>query len=339
MTSVAHAPAAPMNRLTAVPPLAWMAAVAAVADLTLNGFLIKLGHSSWSVDTLRHMSDTGRFALNLSVVAGLVALGFALGSLASRQSGLPMSARASLAGFGWVLIPIVTLMTILPMALTRKELVLVVAALSHAVIVLLVLAGLHWRSAPALIATMILTLVASLSGLAAMSTTLIGERFFWPQTARLANAFHWSGELAYLAVPIVAAFFLRIPWGTLRGKVALALSAVTAAIVTVEFALLSKTVGPELSTLLYGALKLDLLPERVAILYAIPLGIGWAVTVAAILSKDSSRRQLGAALMLLLSAGYGPRTPSALILTVLAVALLARTSIVAARERSARAPS
>ena len=311
-----------------------MAAIAAVADLILNRLLVTLGHSAWSMETLRSLADAGRFALNLSVVAALVALGFALASLASRHSGLPMSARASLAGFGWVLIPIVTLMTFLPMALTRRELVLVVAGLSHAVILLLVLAALHWRSAPALIATMVLTLVGALSGLAAMSTTMLGERYFWPQTERLANAFHWSGELAYLAIPMAVAFALRVPVGTARGKLALGASALAAAAVAVGIALLSRAVGNDLATLVYGALKLDLFPDRLAILYAIPLGIGWAVTVAAALSKDSARRQLGVGLVLLLSSGYAPRTPGALVLTVLGVALLARTSIAVARQRS-----
>ena len=96
--------------------------------------------------------------------------------------------------------------------------------------------------------------------------------------------------------------------------------------------MLHRAVGAELSTLVYAAMKLDLLPARFAILYAIPVGMAWAVTAAAALSSDATRRQLGAALLLSLSAGYAPRTPSTLILTVLAVALLARSSIAFARE-------
>jgi hypothetical protein len=37
---------------------------------------------------------------------------------------------------------------------------------------------------------------------------------------------------------------------------------------------------------LYGAVRLDFLPEQHFVLYAIPLAIGWAVTVTAMLSKD-----------------------------------------------------
>jgi hypothetical protein len=74
-------------------------------------------------------------------------------------------------------------------------------------------------------------------------------------------------------------------------------------------------------------MRLDLLPDDDFVLYAIPLGVGSAVTMAAILSRDPIRRQLGAALLLFLSAGYAPRTPSALLISVLGVALLARAGI------------
>ncbi|MBW1758521.1 MAG: hypothetical protein JRD92_15525, partial [Deltaproteobacteria bacterium] len=84
---------------------------------------------------------------------------------------------------------------------------------------------------------------------------------------------------------------------------------------------------------LYGAVRLDFLPDRDLILYAIPLSVGSAVTVAAMLSKDPVRRQLGAALLLLLSAGYTPRSPSTLIVTVLGVALLSRAGIALAQRR------
>jgi hypothetical protein len=313
-----------------------MAGLAALADLAINRVLVMLGHEAWSTKALVRLDLVGSFALNLSVVAGLVVLGFCLGALASRHSGLPMSARASLASFGWVLIPIVTLMTVLPLALTRRELVLVVAGLSHAVILLLVLAGLHWRSAPAMIATLILTLVASLSGLASMSTTMIGQRLLWPHAERLANAFHWSGELAYLAVPLAAGFALAIPWGTARGKLAVVVSTLGAAFVAIAMAFLQRAVGDDLSALMYRALKLDICPDRYSVLYAIPLGIGWAVTIAAALSKDSARRQLGAGLLLLLSAGYAPRTPGGLILSVAGIALLARTNIAFAQRSRQR---
>lgn len=332
MAPVATADDAPSPLMAAVPPLAWMAGLAALADLVINRALIKLGHSSWSNEALFELDRWGSFARNLSVVAALVAAAFCLGSLSSRRSALPLTARVGVAAFGWVLIPIVTLMTFLPLAWTRPQLVLVVAALAHATILLLVLSGLHWKSTPSMVAALILTLVASLSGLASMVVGMIGGRTLWVHTDRLSNAFRWSGELAYLAVPLAIAFTLAIPWGTVRGKAALIASTLAAAAVAVAMAFWLRTVGDDLPTMVYAAARLDLLPDAYTVLYAIPLGLGWAVTVAASMSKDPARQQVGAALLLLLSAGYAPRTPSALIVTVVGVALLARSAIALAKR-------
>jgi len=320
--------------LAVAPPLAWMAGVSAFADLILNRVLILLGHDAWSTDALVRLDTWGGFARNLSVVSALVALGFCLASLSSPKSGLPFSARAGIASFGWLLVPIITLMTFLPRAWTRPELVIVVAGLAHATILLLVLAGMHWRSARPVAVGLVLTLVAALSGVFSMVVNLVGERRYWEHAERLSNAFRWSGELAYLAVPIAIGFAISIPWRELRGKTAIALSALAGGIVAVGMVVWKHAVGRDLPDLLYGALRLDFLPDRDFILYAIPLSVGAAVTVAAIMSKDAVRRQLGGALLLLLSAGYAPRTPSSLLLTVLGVALLARAAIaVAQRQR------
>lgn len=320
--------------LAVAPPLAWMAGVSALADLILNRVLILLGHDTWSTDALVRLDTWGGFARNLSVVSALVAVGFCLASLSSPKSGLPFSARGGIASFGWLLVPIITLMTFLPRAWTRPELVIVIAGLAHATILLLVLAGMHWRSTRPVAVGLVLTLVAALSGVLSMVVNLVGERTYWEHSERLSNAFRWSGELAYLAVPIAIGFAISIPWRKLRGKTAIALSALAAGIVATGMIVWKHLVGRDLPDLLYGALRLDFLPDRDFILYAIPLSVGAAVTVAAIMSKDAVRRQLGGALLLLLSAGYAPRTPSSLLLTVLGVALLARAAIALAQRRS-----
>jgi len=332
MASVATADDAPSPLMASVPPLAWMAGFAALADLLINRVLIKLGHSSWSNDALVQLDRWGGFTRNLSVVAALVATAFCLRSLFSRRSGLPLSARAGIAAFGWVLVPIVAMMTFLPLAWTSPHLVLVVAALAHATMLLLILAGLHWKSSPGMVAALVLTLVASLSGVASLIVGMVGERALWQHTDRLSNAFRWSGELAYLAVPLAIAFALAVPWGTVRGKAAVFLSTLTAATVAITTAFWQRAVGDDLPTMMYGAVRLDLFRDAYAVLYAIPLGMGAAVTVAAAVSKDPTRRQMGAALLLLLSAGYAPRTPSALIVSVVGVALLARSGIALAQR-------
>jgi len=309
-----------------------MAGAAALADLAINRVLLPLGIDVWSHDALVWLDNWGSFARNLSVVSALVALSFCLASLSSAKNGLPLSARAGIASFGWVLIPIITLMTFLPRAWTRVELVLVVAGLAHALVLLLILAGIHWRSTRPTSAALVLMLVAAFSGIVSMILSMVGERTHWEHTERLANAFRWSGELAYLAVPIAIGFAVAIPWRKARGKAALVLSGFVAASIAAGMLAWKHLVGRDLPDLLYGAVRLDFLPEDDFILYAIPLGVGGAVTVAAMLSKDPVRRQMGAALLLILSAGYAPRTPSTLLMTVLGVALLARTALALAQR-------
>ncbi|MBW1875483.1 MAG: hypothetical protein JRI98_08885 [Deltaproteobacteria bacterium] len=317
----------------AVPPLAWMAAFAALADLLINRVAIPLGVDAWSSGALARVDGAGGFARNLSVISALVALSFCLASISSPKSGLPFSARAGVASFGWVLIPIVTMMTFLPRAMTRVELVLALAGLAHALILLLILAGIHLRPTRAASAALVLTLVATFSGILSLMVSLVGERTYWEHAERLSNAFRWSGELAYLAIPLAIGFAIAIPWRDARGKATLLVAGLAAGLVTGGMASWKHAVGRELPDLLYGAVRLDFLPDRDLILYAIPLSVGSAVTVAAMLSKDPVRRQLGAALLLLLSAGYTPRSPSTLIVTVLGVALLSRAGIALAQRR------
>jgi len=315
------------------PPLAWMAGLAALADLAINRILIPLGRDIWAHDVFARLASWGVFARNLSVVSALVALSFCLVSLVSRKSGLPFSARTGIATFGGVLVPLVTVMVFLPRGALQVALVLAVAGLAHALILLLILAGLHWRSTRATSMALVLTLVAAFSGIVSMIVSMIGERAYWQHTDRLSNAFRWSGELAYLAAPLAIGLAVAIPWREARGKAVLVLSALAAGLVATGLAFWKHAVGSDLPDLLYGAVRLDFLPEGNFILYAIPLGIGWAVTVAVILSKDPVRRQMGAALLLLLSAGYAPRSPITLIVTVLGVALLSRAAMALAQRR------
>jgi hypothetical protein len=313
-----------------------MAGLAALADLVINRVLLPLGRDIWAHDVFARLDTWGVFARNLSVVSALVALSFCLVSLSSRKSGLPFSARAGLASFGGVLVPLVTVMVFLPRGAAQVALVLAVAGLAHALVLLLILTGIHWRSTRATAAALILTLVATFSGIVSMIVSMVGGRAYWEHTDRLSNAFRWSGELAYLAVPLAIGLAVTIPWREARGKAALASSALAAGLVATGMALWKHTVGRDLPDLLYGAVRLDFLPDDDFILYAIPLGVGWAVTVAATLSKDAIRRQMGAALLLLLSAGYAPRSPITLIVMVLGVALLARAAIALAQRRQAQ---
>ncbi len=340
-TLPAVAPAAPIETarpipLGAVPPLTWLAAVACGADLIINRIVLRTWADGLSREAFLQLDRWGAFSRNLAVVSGLVALAFCLSAYGSRKSKLPLSARIGIMGFGWALIPIIVMMTFLPLAWTRVELVLVIAGLSHALILLLILAGIHWGSTKAISSALALLLVTYLSGIVSLIVSLVGGRALWEHTERLAFAFRWSGELAYLAVLLVMGFAIRIPWREPRGKWTIAVSTLAAVGAAAGMTLWGDAAGSELTNLFYGAFRLDFLAEQDAIgWYAVPWGIGWAVTAAAVLSRDPTSRQIGAGLALLLCTGYAPRTPSALVMSVLAVALVSRAAVATALRRKA----
>lgn len=317
----------------AVPPLAWMAGAAALVDLIFNRVLIPLRADVWSDGTLDRFDDAGSFARNLSVVSALVALSFCLASFSSEKSGLPFAARTGIASFGWVFVSIIAMMTFLPRGLTRVELVLATVGLAHGLILLLVLAGIHWRSTWPIAIALALTLVASFSSLLSTIVSVVGERTYWEHADRLSNAFRWSGELAYLAVPVVVSVAIAVPIRETRGKLAVLFAMLVGGAAGIGMVEWEKAAGGNMADLLYGAVRLDFLTEEHAVLYAVFVALACGAAVTAMLSRNAIHRPMAAALLLLLSAGYAPRSPSTLIVTVLGVALLARVGIARARLR------
>ena len=323
--------------LALAPPLAWMAALAASAELLINRVLLRSWEASWSREALVRFDRWGDFARNVAVMSGLVAFTFCIAAFCSRRSRLPLSARLGLAGFGGAFIPAIALMTAMPRTWTGVELVLVVAGLAHGLMFLLILVGLRWRSSRPTIAALLMLLITTTCSIASLIVALLGGRGYWEHTERLANAFRWSGEIAYLLVPIAVGLALRIAARAVRGQLVVAMSTLAAAAVAGGLVAWRSAVGrAEFATVIYGSFRLNLLPDRMVLLYAIPLGIGWAVACAASLAREPERRQLGAGLFVLLSAGYAPRTPSALVFTVLAVALVARSAVAEAQKASTR---
>ncbi|MGB5812878.1 MAG: hypothetical protein WBG86_20265 [Polyangiales bacterium] len=314
--------------MSAVPPLTWLSVAGCAGDLFISRVVLRSWADVLSRDAFLELDRWGAFSQNLAAVSALVALGFCLAAYAPRRSGLPLSARVGIMGFGWAFVPIVTLMTFLPLAWTRVELVLVVACLAHALIFLVILAGIQWRSTKAVSIALALLLITYLSGILSLAVTIMGGRALWEHTERLSFAFRWSGELAFLAIPIALAFALRLNWRRPRGWLALVVSTVTVMAVSLAIIAWGGAVGDEFPNLFYGAFRLDLFAEYGAMAwYAIPLGIFAAVGVASVLSEDPAQRQLGAALLLLLCSGYAPRTPLSLLTSVLAVALVSRVAL------------
>jgi hypothetical protein len=310
-----------------VPPLGWMAAGAALADLFINRIVLRSWEEDWPREMVLQLDRWGTFARNLAVISALVATAFVMWAFVSRKNQLPLSARIGIASFGGAFLPVIALITALPPAWTRPQLVLVVAGLAHALIVLIVLVGLRWRSTWPIVSALVLTMISSVLGIASLLVSLAGRQAFWEHTERLANALRWTGELAYLGVPIAIGLTVGIPWRTTRGKLAIMLSLATAAGVATGLSAWRMSQGSAFSTLFYGSFRLDMWLDSHPLVYGIPLGVAWAVAPAAVLTKQALRRQLGVAVLLLLCAGYAPRTPTELVITLLGVSLIARSAV------------
>ena len=80
--------------------------------------------------------------------------------------------------------------------------------------------------------------------------------------------------------------------------------------------------------MLYGAFGWRSALESAPALYALPMMAYGAVACIALRNPDGAYRQAGAGLALLLAGGLVPSTPARLLMWVLGVALVARSSIV-----------
>ena len=162
-------------------------------------------------------------------------------ALRARERALFRCPRAlGIASFGWVLVPIVALMTFLPATRkhTRVELVLAVAGLAHALILLLILAGIHWRSTRPTAVALVLTLVASFSGIVSMIVSLVGvTNLLGAHRPALERAFRWSGSPGVSGVPLAIGLAVAIPWRSRSGwQATLVLSGLAAGVVAIGMA-------------------------------------------------------------------------------------------------------
>src|SRR5699024_5635255 len=69
-----------------------------------------------------------------------------------------------------------------------------------------------------------------------------------------------------------------------------------------------------------------LLVDEVPLAYALPLAMGFAGALVALVRKDTGMRQLGAGMIAWLAAGFAPHTPIQLLYLVLGGLLLARAA-------------
>ena len=308
-----------------------MAAIVAVVDLIWNRVAVRLLTDD---DAGIAWMRAGVFPRNLAAVAGIAALAWSLFGFLRMAGYAGLARRMTLSSVSGLLLPAFLLAMVMQKERVSILVVLISLGMANALAVLVGASGATYRSGAlrwclafatasgALV--LVVLVVASVRSL--VEAGLGGPVGF---VAR------HGGELAWHAVPLCAGWFVlrrapkgsphsmeRVPSRGAQAAGALAFGLVVAAGVYGQLELH----GHRLSTLIYGALRLTLLPESLSWAYAISAGVAVAVAVIGLASGSPLRAQVGAAIALWLAAGYAPRAPGQLLDFALAVVLLARAA-------------
>jgi hypothetical protein len=323
------------QRLIALaPPLGILAAWMALTDTLVNRVFVR-SMSGLAHTTLVEISEIGRFPRNLAAICAMIALGTALLSFLREPRYASISRRLLIAGFAGIFLPAVALATVLPAERNRQEMVIIGIGAANVLGVLIGLSALR-RPAPRgiRIGLGLLTCAALLSFGALVITVLeasvlsrgLGAEVLhdsWQLAYDSKGLLKHVGELAYLAAPIAVGATLI---SRSANRIALVLAGVTAVGCLIGFVVGASALGGDFSVVLYGAQRLELLeatPQAYLPLVAFALGLAIFATA----SPTPGHRQIGAALLLVIAAGYAPQTPASLLMMVLGMTLCARACI------------
>jgi hypothetical protein len=324
------------------PPLARMAAVMALADLIWNRVVVR-AMGSVDEETGVAFMRAGVFPRNLAAVAGIVALSVGLFGFLRMAGYAGLLRRLCISSVAGLLMPAFVLALVVPKE--RVSILVVVVALAAANLLVALLGSVAVQYAAG--ARRVAAGIAMLSGGLVLTVLIVASvRTIAESSAATPIGLfaHHAGEISWHLVPmaVLAALFrppaearserppLRPPHaavvvGLVLGTVALALYGE------------SRLHVHAFETLVYGALRLTLVPEPLAWLNGITVGVGLGAAIIGMVSRSPARVQLGAAVALWLAAGYAPRAPGQLLDFALAGLLLARAAQAATRAGRDRA--
>ncbi len=321
------------EELGRVPPLAMLTAAAALLHTILSRFLMPLlAGGGLALPGLLELA--ARYALNLAAVAGMVALTVGVLDLVRAKELTYLGRRLVIAALAGVLITTLALSTFATLGYVSAQLVLVAAGAMHTFAVQLSMTSLRAEHSLAGRTTVGLVAATSLFALASLivrySELFAGLGFAQQGVASL----HALGELAYLLVPIAAAFAV-LPWGDdASGKSARLAGAIAVGFMAMLFAAASRIPSSLYAHVMYSTLRLEWALSRASLGYAVPVSLAVGAATAAIFSRDARHRQGGAGLWLWLAGGYNPLTPARVFMTALAATLVCRAILGVGSEPS-----
>jgi hypothetical protein len=318
------------------PPLAWLTALAALIAMVVNQVLLPALGDERGYTTTRGLNQLGAFATNLSAIAGLVALGFALLSFVRASADVVLRQRLLFAAFSGIFVPSVALATLFDRTRTTAEGVWF--AMGAAQVLIGLAGGAAARVAPdryRRVLALSCALMAS-AGLLAHVLQLASrvELRVWMLTVqRIAQG---VGEAGYLILLCGLAPLLMPVGEGARARSARFVGFALLPLALVGLYAAERALSKDYTLLLYHAQRVSLLVDTLPRLYSIPIGLAFATAMAALLGGDRGRRQAAAGALLLLASGYAPFAPGRLLTSVLGVLLVCRSLMSAGTSEQRR---
>lgn len=310
-------------QLSSMPPLALLAASAALVHALLFRLLLPLliGQGK-SLPTV--LALAAPYSLNLAACAGMVALAVGSLELVRARDLTYLGRRIMLAVLAGILLATLGLSTFLPGGYVSPQLVLLAAGALHTFVVQLSMSTLRAHASLAGRTTVGLVAAASLFPLISLIVRHAEPVSQWSFAHEGVASLHALGELAYLLVPIAAAFVV-MPWtDDSAGRRARRAGAIAVVCMAVLFGAAARIPNSLYGQVMYSTLRLEWALERASLGYAVPISLAVGAATAAFFSRDARHRQGGTGLWLWLAGGYNPLTPARVFMAALAALLVCR---------------
>jgi hypothetical protein len=321
--------------LATVPPLAQLAAGAALCHVILQRLLLPLLVSQGRALPMI-LRLAAPYALNLAACAGLVALSVGALDMVRARALTYLGRRVMIAVLAGILVSTLALATFLPDGNVTPQLVLLAAGALHTYVVQIAMTVLRAQRSLAGRTTVALVAAASLFPLTSLIVRHAEPFSHWPFAHEGVASLHALGELAYLFVPVAAAFVV-LPWGDdATGRGARRAGAVAVCCMAVLFAAAARIPNALYGHVMYSTLRLEWALERASLGYAVPISLAVGAATAGAASRDARHRQGGVGLWLWLAGGYNPLTPSRIFMTALAATLMCRAILSVGAEPNKR---
>ncbi len=312
---------------THAPLLAALAAVAALADTLISRLVAPTLAPRAPLAVTRAIFAAGDVAMNLAAVAGLVALGSVVLEALRRGRFGSLFHRLTVAGFAGVFLPSIALAAVLPRARTSPQLVIFATGAAFVLALLFGVSALQRRSAaPLRLAVGLVTAsaCAGLLGMLCLYAPWLGRHAGGEVTAALLGH---VAEVAWLTTPLCAAVALRPELASRRGRAALVVALLLGTALSIGFRTLRALARGQLGDVLYYAFRVQLLLETAPLAYTVGITLVVMLGIVALLARESWRRQIGTAVLLLVAAGVTPRMPGTLLMFVLGATMLGRLAL------------